>query len=365
MKMIPVILCGGSGTRLWPVSRESYPKQFLSLIDDLSLLQNTALRAMRVSKASPEDIVFVSLSSLADEVKKQVSQIDKRLTQNIICEPVARNTAAAISLAALYVQEKFGNDAVMWVLPSDHHIGKEEALVNALSNGLKVINKNYLVTFGIEPTRPDTGYGYIRHGKKIDGTEVYHVSKFVEKPNLSLAQEYVISGDYQWNSGMFLFKTSTILDELKNLAPQILEGVQRSAAETSLLQPCLEIYSTVSQEPFDKAIMEKSKTVGVVLCNPKWSDVGTWESIWDISLKTEDGNAYLGNTYFSNSRNCLVRNHGKKLIACAGLDDIVIVDTGDAILVAKKSDSDSLKKIVEELKKSNATELTKPPAFKK
>ena len=351
--IIPVILCGGSGTRLWPASRESHPKQFLSLVGEASLLQNTALRATAISGAPLSSIVVVTLAAMKNTIVKQLTELSPNPTSHILCEPSARNTAAAIAFASAYVSKTFGNDALMWVLPSDHHIGDEGALKKSFAHALDAAANNKLVTFGITPTRPDTGYGYIRAASSDKGKTIMGVEEFVEKPNLETAKAYLQSGHYMWNSGMFLFNVKTVLHEFKNLAPDILQTVQ-SAMKNDAVDEA--IYAAIPSIPFDKAIMEKSSHVCVVPTNPEWSDIGSWESLWDICQKDENNNVLDGNAATLNTKNSLIHSK-KKLIAVAGLDNIVVVETDDAILIMNKNDNDSMKALVKKLKDNGATEV--------
>ncbi|MCK5658798.1 MAG: mannose-1-phosphate guanylyltransferase/mannose-6-phosphate isomerase [Alphaproteobacteria bacterium] len=353
--VIPVILCGGSGTRLWPASREHHPKQFLPLIDDHSLLQNTMQRALQVSGCKSENIVTVTHSSLADQVKEQLSAIDPNTTQHILCEPSARNTSAAIAYAATYINRIFSKDTLMWVLPSDHHIGNEDELTAAFQHALRAGEEGYLVTFGIRPTRPETGYGYIRLGNSFSDGVIHHADAFVEKPNSATASSYIAAGNYMWNSGMFLFSAKTLLEEYKTHALDILEKVYL-AMDNSVnpLEAEKDHYATIPKVPFDKTIMEKSSRVAIVPCDPAWSDIGSWESLWEIGKKDTDKNVIEGNAVCQNTRNCLIHAQ-KKIVACAGIENLVIIDTVDAILIANRNDSDSMRSLVKALKAAGHT----------
>jgi mannose-1-phosphate guanylyltransferase/mannose-6-phosphate isomerase len=358
--IVPVILCGGSGTRLWPASRENRPKQFLKLMDDKSLLQNTALRALRVSGAKAADIVTVTLEAFADDVAEQLSAIDAGAARHILREPGARNTAAAVAYAAAYVEQVFGKDAMMWVLPADHHMGDEAALGLAFRNALAAASVGCLVTFGKQPTRPETGYGYIRLGGPLQGDAVYRADAFVEKPDFSTAKGYVEAGNYLWNSGMFLFSAGALLDEYGIHAQEILSGARDSMTEGKTpLHAHPAIYMAIEEAPFDKAIMEKTAKVAVTPCNPAWSDIGAWESLWEIREKDGHGNVVEGDALTQDTRNCFIQS-GDRLIACAGVENLVIVDTGDAILIADRSNSDSLRALVKNLKKTGRAEIALP-----
>jgi len=361
--IVPVILCGGSGTRLWPASRENHPKQFLALMDDYSLLQNTMRRALRVCGGDASSVIAVTLAAMKDTVAQQLAEIDDAAMVHILCEPSARNTGAAIALAAEYARRTFGDHVILWVLPADHHIANEAALAFSFAHALTAARDNRLVTFGINPTRPDTGYGYIRAGAANDAGTIHAVESFVEKPDGQTAQDYLESGNYLWNSGMFLFSVKSVLDHYERLASSILKGVRASMA-VSATDPCETTYAQIEEQPFDKAIMEKSDRVSVVPCDPEWSDIGSWESLWAIRDKDMNDNVIEGRAACYNAQGCLVKS-GERLIAIAGLDNIVVVETEDALLITKKDDSDSMKSLVKALKASGAPEIydtkDKPP----
>lgn len=352
--IVPVILCGGAGTRLWPASRTNYPKQFLSLIDDDTLLQNTMKRALRISSADASRLVTVTVSSLKDRVITDLSEINPLATRHILCEPSARNTAAATAFAADYVAKTFGENAIMWILPSDHHVADEDVLKRAFSDALSAVENGHIVTFGITPTRPDTGYGYILPDSLNKTGKTCGVSAFVEKPDLETARAYLESGEYLWNSGMFAFTAKTILNAYKMHANEILAGI-REATRLNSHFPNEDIYNGLEFDSFDKLIVEKSKNIAVVPCDPQWSDIGSWESLWDIRQKDENDNVMDGNTASHNSTGCLIQAKDR-LVAVAGIDDIVVIETDDAILVAKRNDPESMKKLVESLKNAGIPE---------
>lgn len=358
-KIIPVILCGGSGTKLWPLSREGMPKQFLSLLDEKSLLQNTVLRAQRASNALNSEFVYVTLANSERELSNQLVELGNGYNAHILCEPMARNTAAAVALASAYVAETFGDDAYMWVLPADHHIADENALQNALHDTMIAAGQGYLATFGILPTRPDTGYGYIHFADEIVQDErARHVAEFVEKPNLETAQTYLNDGQYLWNSGMFVFQAKTILENYAQYAPHILDAItaQKSSGYKTISTAA---YLAIESAPFDTAIMEKTDKVAVVPCSIGWSDIGSWESIWDISDKDTSGNVVEGTIVQYDSHDCMIYSQDR-LVAVAGIRDIVVIETGDSVLIADKSNSDALKSLVDDLKKQGSSETKIP-----
>ena len=359
--IVPVVLCGGSGTRLWPESREKHPKQFLKLIGENSLLQNTIHRALRISGAPAENLVTVTLGALYDTVHEQVSEISPDAAQHILSEPCARDTAAAVAFAATYVRRHFGEDAVMWILPADHHIGDEAPMTEAFHHALDIARKDYLVTFGIRPTRPETGYGYIRMGQALGGDAIYNADAFVEKPDRKTAQSYLDSGDYMWNSGMFLFNTSCVLNQFFTHSPDVLNGVEEAMAvaiDDSLVD--LLVYSGIEKQPFDRAIMEKSDHVALVPCDPDWSDIGSWESLWEMRTKDEHGNATAGRVAYHETKNCLIQSKDR-LVACAGVEDIVVIETADAVLIADRSNSAAMKILANSLKEAGHAEAYAHP----
>jgi mannose-1-phosphate guanylyltransferase/mannose-6-phosphate isomerase len=358
--VIPVILCGGSGTRLWPASRERHPKQFLPLINNFSLLQNTALRALRVSGAKAKNLVTVTHTALAPQVRTQLSAVDPAAVQHILSEPLARNTSAAIAYAAAYIERTFGKEAIVWVLPSDHHIGDENEMIAAFQEALHIAQKDYLVTFGIRPTRAETGYGYVQLGQPLSRNTVYHAEAFVEKPDAPTAARYMSAGNYLWNSGMFLFAVEALLSEYKNLAPEHLNKAYMAMdCATHSTAADHNYYAAIPELPFDKVIMEKSSRVAIVPCDPAWSDIGSWESLWEIGQKDSDGNVIEGNAVCKDTRDCLIHAQ-KRLVTCAGVKNIVVVDTGDAVLIANRSDGDAMRSLVKALKSAGYAEISQP-----
>jgi len=355
--IVPVILCGGSGTRLWPHSRENHPKQFLNLFGEKSLLQETATRAMRVASAAENNIVTVTLDDLRAKVIEQLVAIGPGTQNHILSEPSPRNTAAAIAYAALYIRSIFGDNAYAWILPADHHIQNEQALRDALMAGLKAARQGYIVTFGIKPTRPETGYGYINVGEPMEGGSARKVKEFVEKPDKETAQSYLKEGTYLWNSGMFLFQTDTVLRQFDEHAPEILMQVRKSMEAGKPDLPNAELYAKVAKQPFDKAIMEKTGDVAVVPCDPEWSDIGSWESLWEIREKDKNGNVIEERVVCHDTKNCVILAEGKRLVACTGIEDLVIIETPDALLIANRTNTNSLKDLVEKLKNDKTAEV--------
>jgi len=343
-----VIIAGGSGTRLWPLSRASHPKQFLSLHENATMLQSTVMRL--------EGLDIQSLVTICNEehrffVAEQLRAIDK--LGSIILEPVGRNTAPAIALAALSVED----DPLLLVLAADHVIQDQTAFTSAVSAAVPLAESGKLVTFGIEPNEAHTGYGYIKRGEKNDAG--FAVNQFVEKPSFALAQDYVSSGNYYWNSGIFLFKASKYLEELKNFRPDIYEACESSIADMQTDLDFLRInklkFESCPSESADYAVMEKTKDAVVVPLDAGWSDIGSWSSLWSISEKDVNGNVTHGDVMLHRSNNSYVRTDGK-LVAAIGVDDLVIVSTKDVIMVSHKDSIQDIKVIVDKLKTSSRNE---------
>lgn len=349
--VIPVILSGGSGTRLWPLSRKQYPKQLLNLTGGrYTMLQDTARRVAHLQApivVCNEDHRFM--------VAEQLKSLSERAA-SIILEPAARNTAPAIALAAMQAIKQ-QQDAIIAVFPADHVIEDDEAFRQSLDGAIAAAQEGHLVTFGINPTKAETGFGYI---KAIDSESTAKtVECFVEKPDLETALKYVASGDYYWNSGMFVFKATAYLAALDKFNPQINLCCEQALAKANTDLDFIRLdKATFEQSPddsIDYAVMERADNVVVVPMDAGWSDVGSWSSLWDIAEKDEHNNALIGDVISINSRNTLVHS-GNKLVATIGVDDLVIVDTKDALLVAHKSEVQRVKEIVSDLKVANRTE---------
>jgi mannose-1-phosphate guanylyltransferase / mannose-6-phosphate isomerase len=344
--LVPVILAGGSGTRLWPASRASLPKHLVDLFGAQSLLQTTARRITAIAPAGR--LVTVAAASQGAQVRRQLASLDPALAAHLLLEPEGRNTAAAVALAALYVTEVWGPEALLWICPSDHLVTAPEPLYAAVAAGAVAARAGRLVTFGITATRPETGYGYIEAGPPLaEAPGVLEAKSFVEKPVLEVAQSMLEAGGYSWNSGMFLLRASAILDELEAHAPPILAAVRAAMGPvrdgTSVLDPAA--FAAVPAEPIDKAVMERSGRVAVVPCAPGWSDVGSWHAIWEIESKDADGNALGGDARVVEGRGNLVKSESR-LVALAGVDDLAVIETADAVLVARRLDSEAVKALV-------------------
>ena len=319
--ILPVILAGGAGTRLWPVSRETMPKHLAKIIGDESLLQLTAKRV--TADAPAGQLITVAARHQDLLIRRQLDMIDPALASHRLLEPTGRNTAAAIALAALYARKTFGGDAVLWVCPSDHLIRNEPALIQAVQHALPAASAGDLLTFGIQPTRPETGYGYIQAGTPAsEGSPVLKVKRFVEKPNLETAEKMLEEGGYLWNSGMFLFRADRIIEELGAHEPMILEATEKAYLEAGKgadgsLCPPMEAYQKIPSMPIDKAVMERAKRIAVVPCDPDWTDLGSWHAIWEQSAKDENGNALRGDVLLNGTKNCLIQGRASWLRAPA------------------------------------------------
>ncbi|EGO6532186.1 mannose-1-phosphate guanylyltransferase/mannose-6-phosphate isomerase [Escherichia coli] len=353
--IIPIIMAGGSGTRLWPLSRSLYPKQFLSLTNENSLLQETLKRLDGLNCLPP---VIVSNNEHRFIVAEQLRQFGVDDFQ-IILEPVGRNTAPAVALAALKALELHG-DHHMLVLAADHAIQDIEAFHAAVLAAEQESVDNKLVTFGIVPTKPETGYGYIKKGEQVKNS-VFKVNSFVEKPDLETAKNYLEQKCYLWNSGMFMFmfKASVYLDELKKFRPDILaackESLSSASTDLDFIRLNSDVFAECPDESIDYAVMEKTQDCVVIPLDADWSDIGSWTSLWEISEKDEHENVSHGDVINYNSRNNYIYSEGS-LISTVGVNNLIIVQTKDALLVAQQDNVQDIKKIVEILKKQKRSE---------
>jgi len=349
MSICAVIMAGGSGTRLWPLSRAAHPKQFLSLHGENTMLQETVNRIDGLNISSSITICNEEHRFFVAEQLREVGKLG-----SIILEPVGKNTAPAIALAAFQSIEE---DPLLLVLAADHVIQDNVAFEKSVSAAIPLAESGKLVTFGIVPNEPHTGYGYIKGGKDCNGG--FEVDKFVEKPSLDLAREYVASAEYYWNSGMFLFKASRYLEELKKFRPDIYEACKISLDTTEsdldFLRINKEKFEACPSDSIDYAVMERTEDAVVVPMDAGWSDIGSWSSLWDISKKDENGNSAHGDVLLQNSNNSYIRSD-EKLVAVVGIDDLVIVDTKDALMVAHRDSVQDAKIIAQQLKSQSRTE---------
>jgi len=350
--LVPVILSGGAGTRLWPVSRQEYPKPFMRLPDGEGLLQKTLKRAVKLNDVASVMTITNRDYFFHTRDEYQELELDVDLGYSYVLEPCARNTAPAIAMAAMALKDQ--EDAVMLVLPADHVIENQQAFGRAVDTAVELAQQDYLVTFGIQPDKPETGYGYIHKGEAIEGQErAYKVAEFVEKPDLATAEVYVKSDGYAWNSGMFCFRPSVFLQTLEKTAPDIYAGVQACWQQTETTIQPLELdkatFAATPADSIDYAVMEKAERVAVVTCDIGWSDVGSWDSVSDLHQQDEKGNKTVGDCMLFDTQECYVHSEDR-LVAALGVDGLIIVDTPDALLVADRSQSQNVKKIVDRLK---------------
>lgn len=347
MTIIPVILSGGAGTRLWPLSWGDHPKQFLPLVSNNTMIQETLLRLKDLDIGSP---IVSCGEGHRFLVAQQLGEIsDKKPT--IILEPMAKNTAPAIA-AACCAAIKQDKDAIVVVLPSDHVIADVKTFQNAVMTAAKNAEKGSLVTFGIVPTFAATGYGYVKAaGTETDGA--FTLEKFVEKPCLEKAQEYLASGEYAWNSGMFVFKASTFIEELKVHSPEMaklsIESFEKAVIDSDFIRLDKDAFGQIKGDSIDYAVMEKTKLGKIVKLNAGWDDVGSWSALYDISEKDENKNAVKGDVIALDTKNSYIRG-GKRTIATIGLDNVVVVDSDDSLLIARMDSIQDVKKVAEVMK---------------
>jgi mannose-1-phosphate guanylyltransferase len=349
----PVIMAGGSGSRLWPLSRSLYPKQFLALTGEQTMLQETL---QRLSNLDVNEPLVICNEEHRFIVAEQLRALDK--TGSIILEPVGRNTAPAIALAAEVTVND--NDPLLLVLAADHVIQNTDAFTEAVNNAIPLAQAGKLVTFGIVPTQAHTGYGYIKRGNKVSDSSGYDVNAFVEKPDPQTAANYLESDEYYWNSGMFLIKASRYLQELQKYRPEIFNACKKALEHTThdndFVRLDAQAFVLCPDESVDYAVMENTTDAVVVPLDAGWNDIGAWSALWEVNEKDEEGNATFGNNILQETTNSLIHG-GERLIATIGLDNVVIVDTKDALLVACKDKVQDVKKIVEKLKSEKRSEF--------
>ena len=353
--LTPLILSGGSGTRLWPVSRKHMPKQFLRLAGTTTLFQQTLERTRQLPDVAPPIVV-------ANEGHRFLAA-DQLLEAGIggatiLLEPVGRNTAPAIALGALDALAR-DPEAVLLVLPADHLVGDPQAFADAVLRALPLAAQGWLVTFGIRPDRAETGFGYIRRGDALPAGG-YQVARFVEKPDPATAQAYVVDGGYDWNSGMFLFKAARYLEELAEHAPAMLEAVRRAYAgaksDLDFVRIDRDAFVQVPGDSIDYAVMERTRRAAVVPMQCAWSDIGSWAALWQSGDKDAQGNLMVGDTLAIDTGNSLLRSHERHLLAVVGMQDVIVVSTADATLVAHRDAAQDVRKVVEQLKAAGRSE---------
>ncbi len=349
--MIPVILSGGSGTRLWPLSRRQHPKQFLPLVSSKTMVQETLMRLHGVEGLQPP--IGVCNEDHRFMMAEQLREIDSQPSA-IILEPVGKNTAPAVALAALTADP----GDVLLILPADHVITNVPVFQKAVKKANILAEKGFLVTFGIVPNKPETGYGYIKAGDSLD-KDSYHVAAFVEKPEQTQAQKYIDSGNYYWNSGMFAFKAGRFLEELEKFQPDILavckKALSQSQRDIDFVRLNKEAFMQCPDDSVDYAVMEKTDQAVVIPLDANWNDIGSWSALWEVTNKDEQGNATSGDVLALNTKNSYLHS-SSKLITTVGVDNLVVIETEDAVLVANKDKVQEVKNIVDQLKAENRTE---------
>lgn len=351
--LIPVIMSGGAGTRLWPVSRKAHPKPFMRMADGHSLAEHTLRRALAVSDG--DTVLTVTSRDYYFLTRDTYLGVDDNAQQfDFLLEPCGRNTAPAIAMAALKIQYCFGPDAKMLVMPADHLVRNQQAFQDAVASAIQLAEQGKLVTFGVHPTEPETGYGYIRLGSALQGG--FNVDAFVEKPDLATAEQYLEGGQYRWNAGIFCYRCDAILQALEKYQPELYQ--QASALWAGLdkaikpLELPLEAFSELPSISIDYAVMEQADNVAVVEGDFGWSDIGSWKAISELYAQDELGNRIRGHAIMVDSRNCFVQSE-ERLVAAVGVDDLVVVDTGDAVLIAHRNRAQEVKQVVQRLTKAD------------
>ncbi len=353
--LTPVLLSGGVGSRLWPVSREAHPKQFLPLAGEISMLQETLQRTAGLPAAAP---LVVCNEEHRFMVAEQLRQLNVK-PGALILEPEGRNTAPAVALAALQVVAA-DPEAIMLVLPADHLIGDVAAFVAAVEQALPLAAEGRLMTFGVVPTTPETGYGYIKCGAEL-GSGLFDLERFVEKPDGATAQSYLDDGGYLWNSGMYLLRAQTYLDELQRLAPDMLaacrDAMASAAGDMDFVRPEAQAFARCPSDSIDYAVMEKTELGAVVALDCGWSDVGAWSALWEVGERDSDGNVLQGDVIADNCTGSYLRSESR-LVAATGVEDVVVVETADAVLVAGRNNVQDVKNIVNALKSGERQEAS-------
>jgi mannose-1-phosphate guanylyltransferase len=358
MNFVPVIMSGGVGSRLWPVSRETHPKPFMALPDGQNLIQKTFLRASGLDDVS--EVLTVTNRELFFKTEDEYQKVGSEQTKlRYVLEPFGRNTSAAVAAAALELNEAYGPDTLMLVLAADHLIQNEAAFSAAVNKAKQLAAEGWLVTFGIEPQYPETGFGYIEADKANALEGGHRVARFVEKPELETAKQYLEAGNYYWNSGMFCFPVGLVIDELREHAPEVLQAVTKTLGQSRksegkgfqslALDP--DQFANVPDISIDYALMERSSKVAVVPCDIGWSDIGSWNAMSELTAPDAEGNRCEGEVLLHESRNNYVYSPDR-LTALVGLENILVIDTPDAIMVAHKDHAQDVKHIVKKLKAS-------------
>ena len=358
-QVVPVIMSGGSGTRLWPLSRSAHPKQLHALVSELTMVQETVARV----SASRRDFSFASPMIVLNERQHALARLQLEAlnvpTSHYVLEPVARNTEAVAAVAAHLVAREYGPDALVLLLPADHHIRDVDGFHEAIEAAAELAAAGSIITFGVQPTGPETGYGYIERGARLG--QGYLVKRFTEKPDREAAQQFIENGAYYWNAGIFLFGSGAVLSEMNRHCPEIanasLRALEQASNEGDQVNLCAESFSSCPSNSFDYAVMEKTDKAVVVPADIGWSDIGAWQALWEIADdKTADGNVARGDVHFVETRNSYVMSTGPR-VGVVGVQNVVIVVTDDAVLVSDAGRSQDVKALVEALKEEGRTDL--------
>ena len=367
--IVPVILAGGSGTRLWPLSRNLYPKQLLKLVDNYTMLQSTILRLKNLEEIS--DPIVLCNDDYRFMVAEQFRSIDIK-PESIILEPVGRNTAPAVTVAALSALSQ-DTDAVLLVLPADHFIRDIELFHATLRAGIELANQDYLITFGIVPDAPETGYGYIRKGNPIPlpgpgnpdtslefPPEATTIDRFIEKPDLETAEQYLRSGEYCWNSGMFMFKATKVLSELEIFSPDIVkacrDAFEAGRSDLDFFRLDTAAFAACPSDSIDYAVMEKTGAGAMLMFRAGWNDLGSWEALWQVGDKNADQNILVGDVLVHDVKNSYL-HATERMIAAVGLENHIVVETADAVLISPRDRAQDVKYLVEKLKAESRSEV--------
>ena len=366
INIVPVILCGGSGTRLWPLSRSGFPKQFLALAGKESLFQQTLMRAEKIQNENIQTLKPVIVTNEEHRFLAVEQLRELKLDADFILEPVGKNTAPALTMAALFIQETYSEKTVMVMMPSDQTIQDERAWVSAIRASIKQADEGGIVTLGVTPTHPETGYGYIEKQGKANSNQAFEVAKFTEKPNQEIAQQYMNSGNYLWNSGIFIMQVNSWLQAIQESSALILETTNHAwktkvndvGGYANFIRPNKEDFLKIPSDSIDYAVIEKSpgnRAIHVVTLDAGWSDLGAWDAVWSVEKKDQHNNVLKGDVLLEGTHNSYIHSSGR-LICVVGLENIVVIETADAVLIADKSQSQTIKKIVKKLEQQQREE---------
>ncbi|MBN2980681.1 MULTISPECIES: mannose-1-phosphate guanylyltransferase [Cohnella] len=351
MTITSLIMAGGKGERFWPKSRTNLPKQFLNISGNKSMIQQAVARLERLMDI--RQVFIVTNELYAELIRVQIPHLPE---ENIIIEPVGKNTAPCVGLAAIQIEQKFP-DSTMVVLPSDHIIKDEEEFIRILETATQVAaTDENIVTLGITPLYPETGYGYIESTgqiNEVNGLDVHRVSRFVEKPDLNTAENYLKAGNFYWNSGIFVWKTTTVLKKIKEYMPEVdilLNSIRSALGSPFQKQVIKSEFAKMPDESIDYGIMEKADNIYVVPCKLGWDDVGSWTALDRINDRDENGNVIIGNTLNMDTKHCIIESNNGKLIATLGIQDLIVVDTEDVTLICTKDKAQEVKRLLKELR---------------